>query len=72
MELGRPTVAVEDLVLPPRGRVLEPEDLPRGPIDVRRNGRLLGADEVVAVSDDFGIRLTDRSTPSERIRKLID
>lgn len=40
------------------------------PLDILINGYLIAQGEVVVVSDNYGIRITDIITPSERMRRL--
>ncbi|WP_295994619.1 flagellar motor switch protein FliN [Rugamonas sp.] len=70
VELGRSKIAVRNLLQIAQGSVLELDGLAGAPMDVLINGCLIAQGEVVVVNDKFGIRLTDITNPSERIRSL--
>jgi flagellar motor switch protein FliN/FliY len=70
VELGRTSIAVRNLLQIAQGSVIELEGLAGAPMDVLINGCLIAQGEVVVVNDKFGIRLTDITNPSERIRSL--
>jgi flagellar motor switch protein FliN/FliY len=70
VELGRTRIAIKNLLQLAQGSVVELEGLAGEPMDVLINGCLIAQGEVVVVNDRFGIRLTDITDPSERIRGL--
>jgi flagellar motor switch protein FliN/FliY len=70
VELGRTKIAIKNLLQLAQGSVVELEGLAGEPMDVLINGCLIAQGEVVVVNDRFGIRLTDITDPSERIRGL--
>lgn len=70
VELGRSKISVRNLLQIAQGSVLELDGLAGAPMDVLINGCLIAQGEVVVVNDKFGIRLTDITNPSERIRSL--
>ncbi len=70
VELGRTKIAIRNLLQLAQGSVVELDGMAGEPMDVLVNGCLIAQGEVVVVNDKFGIRLTDITTPSERIRKL--
>ena len=70
VELGRTKIAIKNLLQLAQGSVIELNGLAGEPMDVLVNGCLIAQGEVVVVNDKFGIRLTDITTPAERIRKL--
>ncbi len=70
VELGRTKIAIKNLLQLAQGSVIELNGLAGEPMDVLVNGCLIAQGEVVVVNDKFGIRLTDITSPAERIRKL--
>ena len=70
VELGRTKIAIRNLLQLAQGSVVELDALAGEPMDVLVNGCLIAQGEVVVVNDKFGIRLTDITSPAERIRKL--
>jgi len=70
VELGRTKIAIKNLLQLAQGSVIELNGLAGEPMDVMVNGCLIAQGEVVVVNDKFGIRLTDITSPAERIRKL--
>lgn len=53
-----------------QGSVVSLDGLAGEPLDILINGYLIAQGEVVVVSDNYGIRITDIITPSERMRRL--
>ena len=70
VELGRTKIAIKNLLQLAQGSVIELNGLAGEPMDVLVNGCLIAQGEVVVVNEKFGIRLTDITSPAERIRKL--
>ena len=70
VELGRTRIPIKHILQLAQGSVIELEALAGEPMDVLVNGCLIAQGEVVVVNDKFGIRLTDITSPAERIRKL--
>lgn len=70
VELGRTKLPIKNLLQLSRGSVVELNGMAGDPLDILINGCLIAQGEVVVVNEQFGIRLTDIITPSERIRKL--
>ena len=70
VELGRTKIAIKNLLQLAQGSVIELNGMAGEPMDVLVNGCLIAQGEVVVVNDKFGIRLTDITSPAERIRKL--
>ena len=69
VELGRTRVPIKYILQLAQGSVVELESMAGGPMDVLINGYLIAQGEVVVVNENFGIRLTDVVTPSERLRR---
>ena len=70
VEIGRTQVPIRDLLRYSQGSVIELERLVSEPLDVLVNNTLIAHGEVVVVDEQFGIRLTDVISPSERVKKL--
>jgi flagellar motor switch protein FliN/FliY len=70
VELGRVKVPIKYILQLAQGSVVELDALAGEPMDVLVNGYLIAHGEVVVVNDQFGIRLTDIVTPSERMRRV--
>ena len=70
VELGRVRIPIKHILQLAQGSVIELDALAGEPMDVLVNGCLIAQGEVVVVNDKFGVRLTDVTTPSERMRRL--
>ena len=71
VELGRSKVPISDLLQFSQGSVIELTKLAGEPLDVLVHGKLVARGEAVVVNDQFGIRLTDIVSPTERIQSLV-
>ena len=58
-ELGKTKMTVADVLKIGTGTVVELDRLASGPVDLLVNNRLIARGEVVAVDDNFGIRVTE-------------
>ena len=70
VELGRARITISELLELSKGSVLELDKVAGEPLDFRVNDRLVARGEAVVVNDKFGVRLTDISSPSERVQHL--
>lgn len=70
VELGRTRIPIKHILQLAQGSVIELDALAGEPMDVLVNGCLIAQGEVVVVNEKFGVRLTDVTTQSERIRRL--
>ena len=70
VELGRTRIPIKHILQLAQGSVIELDALAGEPMDVLVNGCLIAQGEVVVVNDKFGVRLTDVTTQTERIRRL--
>lgn len=70
VELGRTKMPIKNLLQLAQGSVVELVGMAGEPLDVMINGFLIAQGEVVVVNDKLGIRLTDITTPSERLRRI--
>jgi flagellar motor switch protein FliN/FliY len=70
VELGRVRRMIKEVLALTPGSVVELDRLAGEPVDVLVNGRLLGKGEVVVINENFGVRITDILSPTERIEQL--
>jgi len=64
VEIGRSKLPIKQLISLNQGSVVELE------LDLMVNGTLIARGEVVVVDGQFGLRLIDIVSPSERLQKL--
>ena len=69
VELGRCRISIAELLSFRRGSVVELNVKAGDPLDLVVNGCLIAQGEVVIVHNQYGIRLTDIVSPSERLRR---
>jgi flagellar motor switch protein FliN len=69
VELGRCRISIAELLSFRRGSVIELNVKAGEPLDLVVNGCLIAQGEVVIVNNQYGIRLTDIVSPSERLRR---
>ena len=69
VELGRCRISIAELLSFQRGSVIELNVKAGEPLDLVVNGCLIAKGEVVIVNNQYGIRLTDIVSPSERLRR---
>lgn len=70
VELGRKSMAIEEILKLGKGSIVELNRLAGEPIDILVNKKRLAQGEVVVVDDHFAIRLTNLLSPKERIKSL--
>jgi len=70
VELGRAKIVIRDLVQLGPGSIIELDKLIGEPVDVLINDNLIARGEVVVFDENFGIRITDIVTPTERLKSL--
>jgi len=70
VELGRVRMLIKDVLELAAGSIIELDRVAGEPVDVLVNGRLIAKGEVVVIEDNFGIRLTEIISPSERAMGL--
>lgn len=68
VELGRTERTIRELLELNVGSILELAKLAGDPMDIMVNGRVLARGEVVVIDEEFGIRVTEISSPEERIQ----
>lgn len=68
--LGKTKMSIENILQLGPGHIMELDSLDGEPIDVYANETLIARGEVVVVGEQFGIRITEISTPKNRIKSI--
>ncbi len=70
VEIGRRKMPIKQLISLNQGAVVELDRSVNEPLDLLVNGTLIARGEVVVVEGQFGLRLIDVVSASERLKKL--
>ena len=70
VELGRTKMMIHDLLKLGQGSVVELSKLAGETLDILANRRLIARGEVVVVNEKYGIRITEITSPFERVERL--
>jgi flagellar motor switch protein FliN/FliY len=70
VELGRTKRSVKDILDLSPGSIIELDKLAGEPVDILINNRLIAKGEVVVIDENFGVRVTDIVSQSDRLKKL--
>lgn len=70
VELGRTKRSVQEILELTSGSIIELDKLAGEPVDILVNNRLIAKGEVVVIEENFGVRLTDIISKSDRLNKL--
>ncbi|MEW9501295.1 flagellar motor switch phosphatase FliY [Jeotgalibacillus marinus] len=70
VELGRTKRSVKEILEFTSGSIIELDKLAGEPVDILVNNRLIANGEVVVIDENFGVRLTDIVSQSDRLGKL--
>lgn len=70
VEIGRTKINIRNLLQLNQGAIVELDQLAGEALDVMVNGTLIAHGEIVVVNDQFGVRLTDIVSKSERIKRI--
>jgi len=70
VELGRTNKKIKEVLKLTNGSIVELDKLAGEPVDILINGRLLAKGEVIIIDENFGVRVTEILSPSERIKNL--
>lgn len=70
VELGRTNRSVRDILELSSGSIIELDKLAGEPVDILVNSQLMAKGEVVVIDENFGVRITDIVSQSDRIKKL--
>ncbi len=70
IELGRTKLSVQEVLSIGQGSIIELDKLSGDPVDVFINDRKFARGEVVVVEENFGVRITEILSPTEKLRSL--
>ncbi|MBM7571830.1 flagellar motor switch phosphatase FliY [Aquibacillus albus] len=70
VELGRTKRTVKEILELSSGSIIELDKLAGEPVDIHVNDKLIAKGEVVVIDENFGVRVTDILSQSDRLRKL--
>lgn len=70
VELGRTKHSVKEILQLASGSIIELDKLAGEPVDILVNSRLIAKGEVVVIDENFGVRITDIMSQSERLNHL--
>ncbi len=70
IELGRTKLSVREVLDLGQGSIIELDKLSGDPVDVFINDRRFARGEVVVVDENFGVRITEILSPSEKLQSL--
>lgn len=70
VELGRTKRSVKEILELSSGSIIELDKLAGEPVDILVNNRLIAKGEVVVIDENFGVRVTDIVSQSDRLKKL--
>ena len=70
VELGRTQRSVKEILELSPGSIIELDKLAGEPVDILVNNRPVARGEVVVIDENFGVRVTDIISKSDRIKKL--
>ncbi|MEK4535494.1 flagellar motor switch phosphatase FliY [Peribacillus sp. FSL K6-1552] len=70
VELGRTKRSVKEILELSSGSIIELDKLAGEPVDILVNSRLIAKGEVVVIDENFGVRVTDIMSQSDRLKKL--
>lgn len=70
VELGRTKHSVKEILQLASGSIIELDKLAGEPVDILVNSRLIAKGEVVVIEENFGVRITDIISQTDRINNL--
>lgn len=70
VELGKTKRSVKDILDLSAGSIIELDKLAGEPVDILVNGKLIAEGEVVVIDENFGVRVTDIISATDRIMSL--
>ncbi|MEK3886966.1 flagellar motor switch phosphatase FliY [Bacillus sp. FSL K6-3431] len=70
VELGRTSRTVKEIIELGSGSIIELDKLAGEPVDILVNNRLIAQGEVVVIDENFGVRVTDIASKTDRIKRL--
>jgi flagellar motor switch protein FliN len=70
VELGRTKRSVQEILHLSTGSIIELDKLAGEPVDILVNNKLIAKGEVVVIDENFGVRVTDIISQSDRLKRL--
>ncbi|WP_226034938.1 flagellar motor switch phosphatase FliY [Aquibacillus saliphilus] len=70
VELGRTKRTVKDVLELSSGSIIELDKLAGEPVDIHVNDKLIAKGEVVVIDENFGVRVTDIVSQTDRLKRL--
>ncbi len=70
IELGRTRMSISDILSLGPGSVVELNKLAGEPVDLLVNYKIVARGEVVVIDENFGVRITNLISPTERLKAL--
>lgn len=70
VELGRTKRTIKDILDLSSGSIVELDKLAGEPVDILVNEKLIAQGEVVVIDENFGVRVTDIVSQTDRLKKL--
>jgi flagellar motor switch protein FliN/FliY len=70
VRLGKTVMKIRDILDLGDGSIIELDKLAGEPVDLLVNGKLVAKGEVVVIDENFGFRVKDIISPSERLSKI--
>lgn len=70
VELGRTKKSIREILEFSTGSIIELDKLAGEPVDIHVNGQLTAKGEVVVIDENFGVRITEIVSPTERVQSL--
>ncbi|MCJ8006274.1 flagellar motor switch phosphatase FliY [Lederbergia wuyishanensis] len=70
VELGKTKKSVKEILELGAGSIIELDKLAGEPVEILVNSRLIAKGEVVVIDENFGVRVTDIVSQSDRLKKL--
>lgn len=70
VELGRTKQTIKEILELSAGSIIELDKLAGEPVDILVNEKLIAKGEVVVIDENFGVRVTDIISQSDRLNKL--
>lgn len=70
VELGRTKKPIKEILGMGEGTIIELDKLAGEPVDILVNHKLIATGEVVVIDENFGVRVTEIVSPSERLTEM--
>lgn len=70
VELGRTKRSIKEILELSQGSIVELDKLAGEPVDILVNSKLIAKGEVVVIEENFGVRVTDIISQTERLKNL--